>query len=173
MTQHQKYLYVTSQAIVPNTENEMQLIQLTPALMSKCDGNLVILQTTISSNSMSSLEHLIPYSLDDKINSCDKDSQDQQVLLNSEIKTNIIESNSIINYADNIDRDIESNDGNLIDDNHESENEIEKTEETNMNCFEFANFPKQMIKDSRLVFKGKELIELMTKFFKLECDRCK
>lgn len=252
VTQHQEYLHASSHSIPSSSSvehvsgNEAQLIQLTPAFMSKSDGSLLIFQTTISSNAMNSLElhHLIPNALIDESNSNDnikingKESNDfidesvvsnvikltsSEILIknndqessqtsehdNSHVKlaetmrsdcgVNSVESNhstATLNYANSViierelsqiesdDISIDARDDNFNDED-DDENEYEDCEdndcskytkndidESNMNHVRFSEFPTVMINDSKLIFKGKELLELMTKFYKLECDRC-
>ncbi|CRK91671.1 CLUMA_CG005320, isoform A [Clunio marinus] len=54
----------------------------------------------------------------------------------------------------------------------QSDEEIEKASvERELNC-NLDKFPKEMIKNGRLVVKGKALVQLVTKFYRLECSLC-
>lgn len=36
----------------------------------------------------------------------------------------------------------------------------------------FAGFPKVIIENSKLIFRGKKLLDLLSRFYRLECDMC-
>lgn len=51
-------------------------------------------------------------------------------------------------------------------------NDIEVIDEIDIENERFNGFPKQIIKDAKLMIRGKQLVELMSKFYRLECDLC-
>ncbi|XP_055703483.1 transcription factor grauzone-like [Phlebotomus papatasi] len=48
----------------------------------------------------------------------------------------------------------------------------EDEESSHLENIEFPNFPKKIIQDTKLLIRGKALISLMSKFYRLECDLC-
>lgn len=36
----------------------------------------------------------------------------------------------------------------------------------------FKDFPTKLIEDSKLMYKGRDLLEMISKFYRLECDQC-
>lgn len=67
---------------------------------------------------------------------------------------------------------------NSIDDDHiigegeESDADDVSIDNLDMDNERFEGFPKYMIKDSKLIVRGTQLMELMSKFYRLECDVC-
>jgi hypothetical protein len=56
----------------------------------------------------------------------------------------------------------------------EEETQQERTQiKSQMVPINLEGFPKEMIKDSKLIIKGKELSRLIAKFYRLECNLCK
>lgn len=51
-------------------------------------------------------------------------------------------------------------------------NDIEVIDEIDIENERFNGFPKLIIKDAKLVIRGRQLVELMSKFYRLECDLC-
>lgn len=51
-------------------------------------------------------------------------------------------------------------------------NDIEVIDEIDIEDDRFNGFPKLIIKDAKLVIRGRQLVELMSKFYRLECDLC-
>lgn len=37
----------------------------------------------------------------------------------------------------------------------------------------FKNFPTNLIEDSKLLYKGKDLLAMISRFYSLECDQCR
>lgn len=42
-----------------------------------------------------------------------------------------------------------------------------------MPCEQRNDFPTKLIEDSKLLYKGRDLIEMISKFYRLECDQCR
>lgn len=58
-------------------------------------------------------------------------------------------------------------------DEEENGNDIEiALDKIGMDNERFKGFPKYIINDAKLVIRGKQLVELMSKFYRLECDLC-
>lgn len=71
----------------------------------------------------------------------------------------------------------DSDDGN-DDDGHAAEeddtelNDADVIDEIDIENERFNGFPKVIIKDAKLAIRGKQLVELMSRFYRLECDLC-
>uniref|UniRef100_A0A1B0CA46 Putative transcription factor grauzone n=1 Tax=Lutzomyia longipalpis TaxID=7200 RepID=A0A1B0CA46_LUTLO len=55
---------------------------------------------------------------------------------------------------------------------HLEERENNESKRDFLENIEFPDFPKRIIQDSKLLIRGKPLISLMSKFYRLECDLC-
>lgn len=44
--------------------------------------------------------------------------------------------------------------------------------DTNHKPDEFQDFPTELIRDSKLIVKGQQLLDLIAKFYTLKCDQC-
>lgn len=78
------------------------------------------------------------------------------------------ELDSYQNDAEFVVNDDDSSDGSEYNDS----NTITVIKETEEERNKFKKFPTDLIRDSKLTYKGKELIRLMTNFYRLECDLC-
>ncbi|XP_059612114.1 zinc finger protein with KRAB and SCAN domains 7-like isoform X2 [Phlebotomus argentipes] len=59
-----------------------------------------------------------------------------------------------------------------MDDLTEDTKEDEEPRNDHFENIEFPNFPKKIIQDTKLLIRGKALISLMSKFYRLDCDLC-
>lgn len=73
----------------------------------------------------------------------------------------------IVELTEEIDDEIDELNDDKDHDNVESIEFIETINEEKLN-----KFPREIIKDSKLLIHGKELIQLISKFYRLECDAC-
>lgn len=60
----------------------------------------------------------------------------------------------------------------IIGEGEESDQDEDSIDTLDMDNERFEGFPKYMIKDSKLIVRGTQLMELMSKFYRLECDLC-
>lgn len=56
--------------------------------------------------------------------------------------------------------------------NDDDDDGTELIDEIDLENERFRGFPKLLVRDSKLVIRGKQLVELMSKFYRLECDQC-
>lgn len=160
--------------------NEMQivagptsLIQLSPGIVSKANGTFII---TLKTNTDS---HRI------------NEVHDQQ----QQIRTEMLSIERVDNYTSKsdqmhsikIERELDdlANDDITIDVNGESDNEDVDMENEqivdnnstaanhNVQQKVYENFPSKLIEDGKLLYKGRELLNMITKFYRLECDQCR
>lgn len=91
-------------------------------------------------------------------------------LANTELTDSLkIESEIEVFYND-VDNDVDN-------DNDDDEVEADESQDTQLEHIDldnekFAGFPKYIIKDSKLIIRGKQLVDLMSRFYRLECDLC-
>lgn len=73
-----------------------------------------------------------------------------------------------------VDSDVDNNEDecNADEEGDNEMNDIEVIDEIDIENERFNGFPKLIIKDAKLVIRGKQLAELMSKFYRLECDLC-
>lgn len=80
-----------------------------------------------------------------------------------------------VSAMDNFDSHFEEINEEYCDDGEEvDEREVEadNCEEIELDEQKFSEFPECLIKDAKLIVHGKELVELMSRFYRLECDIC-
>lgn len=70
------------------------------------------------------------------------------------------------------DNDRHGNECNADGDDDIDMNDVDVIDEIDIENERFNGFPKVIIKDAKLVIRGKQLVELMSKFYRLECDLC-
>lgn len=71
---------------------------------------------------------------------------------------------------ESVDSDDEHNVNSHIGADETNDNEL--NDDIDIEDDRFNGFPKVIIKDGRLAIRGKQLVELMSKFYRLECDIC-
>lgn len=169
------------------------LIEISPAIVSRANGTLIItLQTSpatsehvLNANAYDSSENEIILS---KLTSHDTDLSTHYEVVEETSETypsvlptkqnDYIKTTSTVQIIDsssfNIEReldDIATDDSDNEDPYNEDENVVvEETVIDDLNQEKFKNFPK-LIEDSKLLYKGRDLLDMISKFYSLECDR--
>ncbi|XP_055310508.1 zinc finger protein 69 homolog [Sitodiplosis mosellana] len=183
------------------------LIQLSPAIVSKTNGTFIItLQTSTSSEHVlntrvedANENDIIISKLikDDNAHETDLSSTHYEVMEeSSEIYTSVLSSkqnvyaktSSTVQILDecpmqinsiSIERELDELDEITADsDNEYNEDNDEHVVDENATATiddvdheKFKDFPK-LIEDSKLLYKGRDLLNMISKFYRLECDQC-
>lgn len=97
--------------------------------------------------------------------------------------TQIITTDSIERELDNLNSNeitlTEIHDGVGDSDNEDQYNEDENAIDhddvvnTDLQKEKFKDFPTKFIEDAKLLYKGRDLLEMISKFYQLECDQCR
>lgn len=201
---HQQLLLLSK---LKNAKHETQiitaastnLIQLSPAIVSKNNGTLIItLQATASSanllNAKASFEmnneeclvseHAasINYDVidDDELALENEhiDSTTAQHIINDNCEpSKAIEQELHELTVDDITADIRNESDNedqcMEDDNNPDDKKSANGDDITIDKSKFKDFPTKLIEGSQLLYKGRDLLEMISKFYTLECDVCK
>lgn len=94
-------------------------------------------------------------------------------ILRMERELDNLQSDEQTTVDSDTDNNVEDDDDGIANAEDEIEmNDVEVIDEIDIENDRFNGFPKQIIKDAKLVIRGKQLVELMSKFYRLECDLC-
>lgn len=175
VTDHQQLLQLSKLKESTNDSRILttpsNLIQLSPAIVSKSNGTLIItLRATSTSTNLLNTNEDIIISKDDTTEVLETEINSTSLQIINDSKT--IEQELDELTIDDITADIRSESDTEDQCNDDNDNE-RNDENTNDLKNKFKYFPKKLIEDSKLLYKGKDLLRMISKFYTLECDICK
>lgn len=156
------------------------LIQLSPVIVPKCSQTLII--TLQTNSSLSNAYKSGPSSECSKsidLNPVIEPEENPEILAvdqtdNNSMNVACMERELDELATDDIASDVHSDSENEDEQQNKADNSIDDslTDIHNENPERYRDFPTPIIDGCRLLYKGRDLLEMISKFYRLECDQC-
>lgn len=183
-----------------HTTTPTRIIQLSPTLVTKENGTIIItLQTSTTTDDtqdIPSIQDIDILALNPRRTTKSFVSHEPKSIGSNEsaIGTNEFEiqphhesdgknesvDSTLIHYKSELENLVseqindESDDEDLCnaDENETHDGPSDMIDDLTINHEKFKDFPKKLIENTKLLYKGREIIEIISKFYRLVCDLC-